>query len=259
MSMTQNLITPRLAASWIPDFDDIVGNHRILDHLGKCLRYTAPQDDANVLLEGPPGTGKTNTLLSFLQRRLGDPTLCEDDDADVVTVLRGRQIGFMRIDGGTSSEARLRDQLKFAQHNATSHTLVLLDELGELYHRRYDEMLRPILDSRRVTLFATAQNFHSGKRRSDTVKEDNFRRHALLRRFPIKETTSPPGPDELETYILKLSKQWSFNIGDDHCIKTLIQKATLPDGINVGEAMSILARCLADPARTLTTDLVMRI
>jgi Cdc6-like AAA superfamily ATPase len=72
------LISAKEAETQIPTLNDIVGNELIRSHFQARLKEPFA-GDANVMIEGLPGTGKTNVVLSYLRQRFQDPNF-EDGD-----------------------------------------------------------------------------------------------------------------------------------------------------------------------------------
>lgn len=77
-------VTAKEAEAEIPRLDDQVGNDRIRDHFRRCL-LRPPEADANVMIEGPPGTGKTVSEIAYLRVKLNNPNLFGGDFEEVLT------------------------------------------------------------------------------------------------------------------------------------------------------------------------------
>ena len=245
------LITAKEAEAWIPLFDQIVGNVRLRQHLEERVSSGPLNSEPNLVVIGPPGSGKSATQLCHVQRRMGNTGVGWEDENCGLFQADGNQYGFVRIDGATVSEARLRSLVSTAMHGLYFHNIVFLDEVGELYFRRLDEIVRPMLDHPNVTTFATAQNFHS-KRRTDTDAESDDRQRALLRRFRFRISTDLPTEGELYAFLIRRMSEWGVSCPDPNAIRLLVRKSDC----NVGFALGAIVQAIASPARMLTFQLV---
>lgn len=220
-SDTPEPISAREAATEVPDLDEIVANESILGHFRLCLQGK-PGSEENTLIEGTPGTCKTVLALAYLRRRFNNPRFHNGDleehrryagtsrvkTADDIRLFQrnvaGYPMAFMTIHGGTdtrtSVEAKLNEVLYAIED--ISHTYILLDESGEAFYRGIDEMFRPILTDPKITVIATAQNFH-GFRKADTTEETKARLAAFLRRFGYVFRTSNPTREDLIRLLLR--------------------------------------------------------
>jgi hypothetical protein len=263
------LISAKEAETQIPLLDDIVGNERIRNHFQ--LRLMEPfVGDANVMVEGPPGTGKTNVILGYLQQRFGDPAF---EDGDIYGLRKeewnaakseydlrfwqtrggdNKIYAYLRVDGGTDSKTDIELKLRDARNNHADHTFMLLDESGELYYRCLEEMFRPILTDPRITVYATAQNFHN-KRKTDSSEEAADRLTAFLRRFPYQFQTENPRESELVQFLIRRMKVWQVKLDEPATLRLLVQKS----GGVVGFALIPVINAI-DNGRLLTRDIVER-
>ena len=248
------VIGPKAAEAHIPGWREMIGNYALREHLAACIESNDPEDDPNLMVIGEPGTGKTSILISYLRERLADPALGFKSHEPLFAVLSLRQYAFVRIDGASVGESRLRELVGVVTGICgVEHTFVLLDEAGELYFRRLDEPLRPMLDSPQVTTLATAQNFHS-RRRTDTTDENDSRLRAFLRRFRIRLRTELPTEEEMAQHVISIMKEWDLKCNEPEAIHALLRKSS---GI-VGFANGCLVEALARPDRSLTHAQVMR-
>jgi predicted ATPase with chaperone activity len=235
-------ITASEAEAFFPDLEDIAGNMTLkklfLERLSRPITH-----DGNTCVTGAPGTGKTSLFLAYILRQLGSPFMFRehlnpdrwasvnrrtlDEEREWHTTPQGR-IFFKQINGATDTEAVIRNKIEEVQYTMfADHSVVLVDELGELYFRGFDEMLRPILTESSITVFATAQNFHS-KRRSDTANETDERLSALLRRFSsVISTELAPSNDHLK-HLVYLVKAWELKIDRPDTLRLLVDKLTPP-------------------------------
>lgn len=249
--------------------EDLKGNYQIRSFLESRLGQPF-SGDSNVLVQGMPGTGKTNVILSYLRKRFRNPDFEEGDvfsyrtkhqDFAISTyeIRFWQQAGgnndmyaYIRVDGATDTRADLEVKLRDARNNGADHTFILLDEAGELYYRGLEEMFRPVLTDPRITVYATAQNFHN-KRKTDTTEEAADRLNAFLRRFPNKFHTENPTERELVELLIDRMQKWGISL--DH--PTTLRMLMLKSGGVVGHALIPLIRAI-DNNRTLTRDLVER-
>lgn len=262
----ERLITAKQAEADIPPLERLTGNYSILGHFQRC-QDRPPESDGNVLIEGLPGTGKTATILSYLRRRLNNPTLFEGDvelsrvggegmaghEANYWQTGTGRIYAFVRIDGATDTRADLDRKVRDAMWNTGDHTFVLLDEAGELYFRGMEEPLRPMLTAPDVTTYANAQNFHS-KRRTDSRKEEDDRLRAFLRRFTHHFHTENPTEPDLVRFLVDRLKSWGLKLDSAATLHLLARKS----GGVVGYAIRPLIKAIDEPDRRLSRDLVER-
>lgn len=255
-STSNRRVTPKEAANYVPPLNEMIGNYELRDFLQDALQQLSPGDDANLLVIGPPGMGKTVTVISYLRQRLGNPDLGYEDDADFFTMLAGKQHGFMRINGSVIDAAELRVTVKYAMNNFCVHTHVVLDEGGELFFQGLEEVLRPMLDHPTVTTYATAQNFHQRKRRSDTEKEHEDRFKAFLRRFPIRIHTQAPVAEEMNGLIKARLQRWGMTADSEKTIELLVRKSYSSDGYVPGYALSCLIKAIARLKKVLTYEFV---
>lgn len=261
------LISAKEAETQIPILDDIVGNDTIRSHFQARLKEPF-SGDANVMIEGLPGTGKTNVVLSYLRQRFQDPTF-EDGDVfekrkDEWNIARSdydlrfwqtqsdKIYAYLRVDGATDSKADLQAKLRDARNNHEDHTFIFLDEAGELYFNGLEEMFRPVLTDPRITVYATAQNFHS-KRKSDSSQEEADRLRAFHRRFTHHFHTENPTEKDLVLFLIRRMKAWHVKLDEPATLRLLILKA----GGVVGYALGPIIKAI-DNGRILTRDLVER-
>lgn len=259
-------ITASEAEAFFPDLEHVAGNMTLkkllLERLARPITH-----DGNTCVTGIPGSGKTSIFLGYLLRQLGSPYMFRehlnpdrraglnrmslDEEREWHTTPQGR-IFFKQINGATDTEAAIRSKIEEVQYTMfADHSVVLIDELGELYFRGFDEMLRPILTESSITVFATAQNFHS-KRRSDTADETDERRSALLRRFSSVVSTELAPPNDHLKHLVYLVKAWELKVDRPDALRLLVEKSR---GI-VGWSKRIMIGAIDTPDRTLTYDFV---
>lgn len=261
-------VTAKEAEIWIPNLEEMAGNDDVKNFLLQQEKEHPPEGDANVLIEGTPGTGKTAILLSYIRRRLMNPTMFDPAVKTEAGVKQrseydqrfwqtkrgpGNLHAFVMINGATDSRELVESKANDAIEALADHTFVMADELGELYFRGLDEILRPMLTAPNVTTYATAQNFHS-RRRSDTSEEESDRLRALLRRFSHRFRTSNPTPAELLRHLLACMKRWGIRMDSPDTLRLLIKKS----GGVVGYARRMLVKAIGENGRVLNRSLVTR-
>lgn len=276
-TVQKRLITAREAEAYIPPLERFAGNYRLKEKLLGWLRRPV-EHDPNLLVEGEPGTGKTSIIYAYLREQFHNPWFFRED----FTAEReaGRELGqtngplsleqvrewqdggryyFQQINGATDSEARMRGKLdnftasvfEFLEGREAVHKVCVVDEIGEVFFRGFDEALRPTLTEPGVTTYATAQNFHS-KRKTDSFKEEDQRLVALLRRFSHRERTEPPtGADHLR-FLVFLVGEWGLKVDEPATLRLLVEKS---EGV-VGLSKRILIRAIDEPGRRVTRKLV---
>lgn len=270
----KKLITAREAEAYIPPLEKFAGNFDIKEKLLRWLQRPIEQD-ANLLIEGGPGTGKTAIIHAYLREQFKNPGLFQEAFLDKgalshyiktsgsIEEIREWQCGgryfFTQINGATDTENKIRGKLEdltmaklgFLEERIATHMICVVDEVGELFFRGLEEALRPIMTEPGITTFATAQNFHS-KRKTDSFKEEDQRRIALLRRFTHREKTQPPTKKEHFSFLLFLISEWNLKIDEEKTLHLLVEKA---DGV-VGLSKRILVQAIDAPGRRLTHDIV---
>jgi len=267
--LPERLISAKEAETQIPDLDDLEGNVEIRCHLQARLKEPFI-GDGNILIEGEPGTGKTATLLSYLQRRFGDTAFENGDvferrkdkwnlaksDYDLrfwqTTSGDNKVYAYVRIDGGTDSRSDVELKLRDIRNTHADHAFVLIDEAGELYYRGLEEMFRPILTDPQITSYATAQNFHS-KRKTDSTAEEEARLCAFLRRFPNQFHTQNPTEIELCRFLMRRMKSWKVRLDHASTLHLLLRKS----GGVVGHALIPIIKAI-DRGRVLTREIVVQ-
>jgi hypothetical protein len=263
-------ITAAEAEAFVPPLDKFVGNKSLSTLL---TRWTARPitHDGNLCVVGPPGTAKTTQIQSYIGHQLNNPYMFRehldpqrrsvkssgrnrmpvDQDREWHATPEGR-IFFKQINGATDSKDLIAKKLEEVQYALfADHAILLVDEIGELYFQGYDEMLRPVLTEPAITVYATAQNFHS-KRRTDTANETDDRLSALMRRFSHIVSTELPTPKEHLEFLVYLVKAWTLKIDRPDTLRLLVDKSR---GI-VGWSKRIMIRAIDSPDRRLTYDLV---
>jgi len=269
-NLDTRLITAREAEAYVPPLEKFVGCRSVVAKLLEW-RKRPIVNDGNVLIEGDPGTGKTGLLIAYLREQFSNPYFfweqhqpdrlvdkAEGKPLRSISEQRewqhtnGLQIYFTQINGATDSDADVRSKLQHVQHALfADHRVLLVDELGELYWRGLEESLRPVLTEPEITVYATAQNFHS-KRRTDSAAETDQRLSALLRRFSHRETTESPTETEHLQFLIFLVKEWSLKVDSPDTLRLLVRKSK---GI-VGCSKRIMIRAIDEPGRKLTRALV---
>lgn len=273
----KRLITAREAETYIPPFERFAGNYAIKETLQELIKRPL-EENPNVCLVGSSGTGKTSMIIAYLRLQFRNPLFFHEDFAgeqvNSVPLVGGKSLEsleasrtwqcggryrFQQIDGATDDAPRMRSNLEslrgslfdICQGRADSHKICFIDELGELYFRGLDEMLRPVLEEKYITTFATAQNFHS-KRKTDTSQEEDQRLVALQRRFTYRLQTEPPNASDHFKFLLFLIDQWSLKLDEQNTLYRLVERA---DGV-VAFSKRILVRAIDAPERRLTRKLV---
>ncbi len=263
------LITAKEAETEIPDLEAMFLPDNLRRYLETRLN-NPPENDANLLIEGDPGTGKTSVEIALIRRRLNNPKLFSGDFEEIVqepgnealneydarffqTKTYGGIYVFVRIDGGSEKRVCLEEKVQDVIWSQGDHKFVLLDEAGELFFRGMEECLRPLLTHPRVTTYANAQNFHS-KRRTDKKAEEEARLIAFLRRFTHRFHMTNPTPDQLTRLLIRRMKHWRIELDHPSTLRLLVEKSECV----VGYAIRPLIRAIDDPdgRRMLTRRIV---
>ena len=259
------------AKGYVPPLEHFAGNHAIRTLLLNRTTRSITQD-SNVVITGDPGTGKTATALAYLRHQFGNPWFYQEHRDPQGFSLRsrdgvprtmdeirewqvtpdGKRIYFKQINGATDTPNAVRSKLEEAMGAMDAdHSVLFVDELGELYFNGLDETLRPVLTDPGISVIATAQNFHS-KRRTDTSTEEDQRLSALLRRFSHRIDTELPTEREHVKFLAYLLKEWQIKIDKPETVSVLAHKSR---GI-VGYSQRILIRAIDEPGRKLTSKMV---
>jgi hypothetical protein len=247
-------ITQKEAESYIPTIDEAVGESDFLAELRHRRSHQHPKEEANFLVLGETGTGKTKLLIGYLRERLNDPKVGYREGADW-SLKAGQIYRFILINGGSVSRSNLEEQIELATHGwGAEHSFVLIDEADQAYARELDQPLRHLLDHPDVTTYATAQSFDETRRR-ETQSERDGRLSTFIRRFPVRRRTALPDPEELFDFLLRRMDKWRIRHDSDQTIRMLIRKS----GCVVPYVLGALIEALGQPEeQKLTYDLVSR-
>jgi DNA polymerase III delta prime subunit len=109
-------VSDRQAATELPDLADIVGNERVKEHMLAALQ-NPPGTDENILIQGEPGTAKTNMAIAYLRQRFKNPLFWNGDveefrranpkvhrspdDIRLHQRVEGQRLMYVGINGGT--------------------------------------------------------------------------------------------------------------------------------------------------------------
>lgn len=245
-------LTPKQIADYIPEsLDEIAGNYELIEYF-RSRMSCPPEEDPSLMIVGDPGTGKTSSALAYLRLRLKDSQSGYADSSGHFATLAGKQYGYVRINGTVVNRKRAQDLVGDATESSAIHTFVLLDEAGELFFQGVEDVLRAMLEHPNVTSYATAQDFHTKKRPTDTDKQHDNRLASFLRRFHNNiVSTEKPTEEEVAAQLHKRCDAWSIE-RESGAVEMLARKAK---GI-FSYAQGGLVRA-AVRGRKLTIQLVM--
>ncbi len=68
----KRLITAKQAEAYVPPLDQFIGCYALRDKLQNWLKRPV-ENDSNLLVEGPPGTGKTAIIIAYLREQFKNP------------------------------------------------------------------------------------------------------------------------------------------------------------------------------------------
>lgn len=261
--MAEKPISAHEAATEVPLLRECAGNRELLDDLNSRLTSEIGSE-ANTLIMGEPGTGKTNMALAYFRERFRNPLFnngdvnpainpeatrkCAEDIRIWQTCIEGKILHYLRVDGATASRSRIESAMDSVFGVCTrDHTFVLLDEAGELFARELDMIFRPILTDPQITVIATAQGFPI--RGSSLVRQlAKNRLKAFLRRFPLQYQTTLLKESEMITFLVKKMQKWQLKLDEPETLRVLALKST---GI-VSYGLNSLIKAINAPDRRLT-------
>lgn len=160
-----------------------------------------------------------------------------------------RRYSFIRIDGGCrgkDSDDRLVRKMDDAIHAGTEHSLVFLDEAGQMFANGKEEALRPMFDNPGVTVYATAQDFRHMRRRGDSPEDDDRRLRAFLGRFRKRFYTEPPTEDDLAAFVRRRLSEFGIPYDRDETIRLLVKKSN--------QVVRYVMGCLVDAVLSPESD-----
>jgi hypothetical protein len=247
-------ITVKQARAWLPPVKDMVGNEELRKHFADCIEVGPPEQDPSLLVYGVPGSGKSASIISYLRERLNYPQLgYGEEDAGLFALIKGNRYGWLRIDGSIITKEQLAAKVSDAIY--CEGTFVFIDEIGELYTRRLDAALRPLLDFPSAVVYATAQRFVRKMRHGTVTLANTEDLSALWRRFPCRIQTQLPDENALVGYLKKLMEtHWELGYDSEETIRLLAKKV----GCVPGKAINFLVRQLARPKPYLRREDVER-
>jgi hypothetical protein len=270
------MISPREAIAYCPRLEEFCDAGEGPGHF-ISLRKQQPESIGNVLVTAPPGYGKTRLVEAHLREVFGNPLLHNGDLEEATEFDRlakaqgirveqsahdtrfwqtgtGRIYAYARIDGASDPPKLVERKVFDVLYNeGASHTFVFVDEAGELYFRGLEECLRPVLTAANITTYGTAQNFHSKKRRTDTVEEDRDRVRAFLRRFPKVVELQKPGDEPHLRFLARKCYEWCVRVDHPSTLRLLVTKS---DGV-VGQSLRLMIQAIDAPGRMLTREMVL--
>lgn len=239
--------SPRHVKAFVPELEDMIGNHALKEFLLHQSQRSIPEM-LDFLITGPPGTGKTSSILSFHRRITGRDPADGSLSPEPYRAADGTCGRTWKMNGRSTCESDVEKIVEFSQ-NTTGHDIIFVDELGFLYENGRAESLRSALDSPKVLVIATSQDFSKLRRRNESESIATERLVAMMRRFQTI-ATDPPTEMEMLVWVIKAIKRWQLECenNDPDIVRRLIDKA---NG-SVGWLMLLLEKAAGTPDRLLT-------
>lgn len=251
--MTTQTLASRIR-DFIPELEEMIGNLDLREFLIDQAKSRIPEM-LDWLIIGPPGTGKTASMMSFHRRVTGILPADRPMQPLNYSAPDGTSGRTWKINGRSTHVDDIENVVEYSQ-NTTGHDIIVVDEFGYLYDRGAAESLRSALDSSKVLVVATSQEFSKVLRRNESEAIATERLVAMMRRFH-SFSTDVPEPDELTEWTIRAIREWGIKIENDDpdIVSRLVRKA---NGV-VGWVILQLAHAAATPGQLLRSPSIARL
>lgn len=249
--MNGSRVTPKQVEAYVPPLSRVLGMAEAKTALQLRAQRWKIEDEPNTLITGKPGQGARTLILSFLAQRLGPQYRHPRND---FWYHLESAYQFVWIDGGSVTDKFLEELVSTALAEITTHTVVLVEHLDQLFLRGMEGGLFSMLAATRVTTYATAHTFRDEHQQLAANNPGMDRLRLLLGHFRCRYRSENPTEQELLQGLRQRLVDVGMSVDHDKTLHVLVRKS----GCVVGNAMGALVKALTENDGHLTFDIVTR-